>query len=381
MAYVPPNIVASGVSFTTLQADGLVGAIEALITKQFATSAPLTAATINTTAGGAYGGGLAVGTYYLNVTETNGIGETTAGPESAAFTTTAQSNPSVTATVSVGSATTGALAAGGYFTSYTFVDAANGGQTTQGVSQSAVFTVAAGNTPTITLPATPSFASGKDVYLTAANGASGSETLYASGITATTLVCTNALFANNTTVAASAPAPPSANTTSTNIPTVTFSTLQTGNSARMVYCTQAGGATGSETLYARNITAATYNLSVANPTTSYSYPLPTVNTTGLTWADANGVTNNKPLSMIQSVRSGNMQDSFRWGAKVLQQFLEGEPMALTAVYTKWQHFATFVGALQQICTDIGVLLDANPGGLHTKATGTGQQAPYRSWPT
>ncbi len=67
-----------------------------MIALQVATAAPTVAATASATGGGASGGALVAGTYYFVVTESNGKGETTAGPESSQLTVSATNIPRVT---------------------------------------------------------------------------------------------------------------------------------------------------------------------------------------------------------------------------------------------------------------------------------------------
>lgn len=96
-------------------------------------------------------------------------------------------NPTTAATVNVtgGGSTGGTLTAGNYFVKYTW--ATNYGETTGGTSESSSFTVAAGNIPRVTIPSLPANATGANIYLTAAGGATGTEVLYATGVTATTV--------------------------------------------------------------------------------------------------------------------------------------------------------------------------------------------------
>ncbi|WP_422932050.1 hypothetical protein [Singulisphaera sp. PoT] len=149
-----PTLKASGVTFSQLRTLGLKGHLDKVIAAQTATGNPTTAPTINVTGGGASGGSLAAGAYYAVYTETNGIGETTKS------------------------------------------------------SESTQFTVAAGNIPQFTFPALQSGNVDRKLYLTAVGGASGSEVLYASGITGTTY---NASAAAPT--GAQVVAPPTTNTT------------------------------------------------------------------------------------------------------------------------------------------------------------------------
>ena len=97
-----------------------------------ANSAPTSAPTATATGGGSTGGTLAAGTYYIVFTETNDLGETTASPESSQL------------------------------------------------------TVSAGNIPRVTFPSLKTGNTARNLYLTAANGSTGTEVLYATGITTST---------------------------------------------------------------------------------------------------------------------------------------------------------------------------------------------------
>lgn len=81
MAYTTPTIVPSSTTFALFQAGGASGILERLIAANLAGTAAPGAPTILATGGGTSGGSLAAGTYYVKVTETNGMGETTASPE------------------------------------------------------------------------------------------------------------------------------------------------------------------------------------------------------------------------------------------------------------------------------------------------------------
>jgi len=102
-----------------------------------------------------------------------------------AATNPVKANPTIQATVSV-SGSGGLLSAGTYYCQYTFVDPF--GETLAG-GESAQFTVAAGQVPTITFPTLPTGVQAINLYLTLAGGAPGTETLYATGITTTTFAC------------------------------------------------------------------------------------------------------------------------------------------------------------------------------------------------
>lgn len=128
MAYTSPTIAPSGTTFSQFQAGGVSGLLERLIAANLPGTAAPGAPTLSATGGGTSGGSLAAGTYYIKVTETNGIGETTASPE-----------------VSV--------------------------------------TIAGGNIPQVTFAALKAGNSARNVYVGTASGA---EILYASGIIAGT---------------------------------------------------------------------------------------------------------------------------------------------------------------------------------------------------
>ncbi len=121
--------------------------------------------------------------------------------------------PASQATVAVtgGGSTGGLLPAGDFYTSYTYSDGF--GETDIGSSRSAQFTVAAGNQPTVTFhDIAPTGAVFRNIYLTAAGGASGTETLYATGIAVATTTF-NLSHAGPQFAAGTAEALPATNTT------------------------------------------------------------------------------------------------------------------------------------------------------------------------
>ena len=92
----------------------------------------------------------------------------------------------------------GLLPAGTYYCQYSFVDPF--GETLAG-GESAQFTVAAGQVPTVTVPALPTGVQAINLYLTQPGGGPGTETLYATGITTTTFACSYGLPADQPTAA------------------------------------------------------------------------------------------------------------------------------------------------------------------------------------
>jgi hypothetical protein len=256
MAYAAPSITASGATFAQFQSGGASGQLELLITAQAATSAPASAHTWTATGGGSSGGSLASGTYYSVVTETNGIGETTAGPVSSQI------------------------------------------------------TVASGNKPQIT-----------------------------------------------------------------------FQTLQTGNTARNVYIGAPGGASsGPFTLYATGVTASTYTLAAAAPVNSYAVNPPAVNTTGLTYTDGNSNVHNKVLEYLRLFKDMRGDRVFLDMSELLRQWNRGEPETFSQTIEKLRHAHTVFAMFAQLCSEMGTLIDANPGTYHIVSTGIGGSRTVRQWP-
>lgn len=382
MTYIAPSLTTSGANFAAFQAGGLSGVLETLITVNLAgTSPPTVAATLSATAGGTVGGLLPPGVYYATFTETNGVGETVVSAESGPVTVAVQAAPTGTPTVSV-TGSGGTLTAGAYKGVFTYVDtnlnaAGAHGETTAGNEFS--FTQVGTDEPVITINdgGLPAWASGRNLYLTAVSGATGTEVLAFTGITATTYTIT----ANPT---ASTVVPPAANTTSTNIPKITaFPALQTGNTARNIYLTAAGGASGSETLWATGVTTTTYTFSTAPATNSLAGNVPpTASRTGLTYLDNSGNTINKSLAMLRGAKNFNLETAYRFAAQVERDFNRGDAFSFSSYMQQLRHAHTVFAAINQALTDIGTLMDANPGTIRpTTAGGVGTvSTSRRSWP-
>jgi hypothetical protein len=136
---VAPVITASGTNWAQYKAGGLLGLMDRMISTNAAKANPTTTATATATGGGASGGSLPAGTYFIRYSWVDAFGET--------------------------------LAAG----------------------VSSQLTVAAGNIPRITIPSLPAGVSFANIYLTPTGGADGTQYLYATGITTTTFDASYAL--------------------------------------------------------------------------------------------------------------------------------------------------------------------------------------------
>ena len=292
-------------------------------------------------------GKLAPGIYYTNFTETNGVGETTVSAESATFTLTAQTTPAAQAT-GAGSSSGSTLPPGAYLIAYTYVDA-YGNETTLGSSESATVTTTGTQILTVTFNDTfPTWSVGRNVYLTAVGGLTTTETLYATLVTTTTYVAQNALWNNNTVAQSAARGLPTVNTCSPSFPQVTFPALQSGNTARNLYLSPPGGATGTEVLYASGITGLTFDCVNAAPSAgvggSYAVIPPTSNGTGL---------NGTKLSLFRSCKTGNLEDVYRAFRTDVANFNRGDPMPYQMVVTKLRDIGLVWAMLAQASAEIG----------------------------
>ena len=155
------------------------------------------------------------------------------------------------------------------------------------------------------------------------------------------------------------------------IPTVTFPTLQTGNTARNVYLTPAGGASGSEVLYAEGITAGTYSLSAVAPSNSFAVAPTTTNTTGLT---------NSKLQLLRYAKTGQFQKVWTFLHQVISVFNQGEPASYQDIVMKLRDAHATFALLAQLCAEAGALIDANPGHLAMSSTGSSGTRTRRTWP-
>jgi hypothetical protein len=370
MSYSSPNVQSSGTTFAQFQAGGASGHLERLITVNAGVeSNPTTAATVSANGGGTVGGLLPVGTYAINFTETNGYGETLPSTEVTGVSVTNQPAPTGTPTVTV-AGSGGTLPAGVYYGKFTYVDSylnylGAHGETTAGAEFT--FTQTAGSQPVIAINdgGLPGWASGRNLYLTAAGGASGTEVLAFTGITAATYTITASPPTSTT-------APASANTTSTTIPKITaFPTLQTGNSARNIYLTAPGGASGSEVLYAREQTGSTFTFGAPIPASNFAVRLPTLNTTGYGTLD---------YQMLRAVKDGNFDQVYRRLRAIAYDFNRGSPVPHAATVTNLKRVHNVFAVLAQLCAEIGTLIDANPGHITAVQTGIGGIAQKRTWP-
>ncbi len=159
---------------------------------------------------------------------------------------------------------------------------------------------------------------------------------------------------------------------------VTFPSLQSKNIARNVYLGTASA--GPFSLYATGVTASSFACTSAAPSNSYAVAPPTLNTTGLSYTDPNGNVINYPYSLIRSAKDGNLEDVYRAIRNLARQFLQGEPVTFPGAVQKFRHYSAAIAVFNQLCTEIGTLLDANAGTLGLTSTGIGGEKQHRTWP-
>ncbi len=155
------------------------------------------------------------------------------------------------------------------------------------------------------------------------------------------------------------------------IPVLTFPALQAGNVARSVYLTPAGGASGTEVLYARDVTTNTFALAAAAPGSNYASPPPLVNTTIFTALN---------FDLVRAPRRMKLDRAFARLRQIVVDFNEGRPMVHAQEIANFRAMHGLFALLDQLCKEIGTLMDANPGHINPTTTSIGGVTPRRTWP-
>ncbi len=165
-------------------------------------------------------------------------------------------------------------------------------------------------------------------------------------------------------------------------PEWTFPTLKSGNVSRNLYLGAEGGSSGGPYyLYASGISTSTYVGATAVGTNSYSTTTPpTINTTGLTYVDANGITHNRRLELLRSVKDGNFETVYQFLRQVVYDFNHGNPMSFSSAVSRFRDAHIVFAILSQLCSEAGTLLDANAGTLGSSTNQIGNATMKRTWP-
>jgi hypothetical protein len=159
---------------------------------------------------------------------------------------------------------------------------------------------------------------------------------------------------------------------------VTYPALQTGNTARNLYVGTSSA--GPFTLAATGVTASTTTISAPLPVNSFAVAPPTVNSTAFSFTDAKGNVSDFPISNIRSFKNGNFPNTYKNASQAVDAFLRGDPITFNGEIKKLQDFHTAIKVLDQACTDIGTLIDANPGTIRPTQDGTGNGTRTRTQP-
>lgn len=167
--------------------------------------------------------------------------------------------------------------------------------------------------------------------------------------------------------------PPSASFTVTagDIPQATFPALKPGNIARSLYLTPAGGAASTAVLYARDAAASTLNLAAAAPAANYACNPPTSN--GTTWGA-------KQFELAKDAKSDHLERVFERLRTLVAAFNHGEPVPHAALLANFRQVHGALALLNQLCSEVGALIDANPGRVSNQPTGIGGLTPRRTQP-
>jgi hypothetical protein len=165
-------------------------------------------------------------------------------------------------------------------------------------------------------------------------------------------------------------------------PEWTFPSLKSGNVSRNLYLGAGGGSSGGPYyLYATGITTTTYVGATAVLTNSYGTTQPpTVNTTGLTYVDSNGMTHNRRLELLRAVKDGNFEKVYEFLRQVIYDFNHGNAMSFAGAVSRFRDAHIVFAMLSELCSEAGTLLDANAGTIGNSTNVIGNATVKRTWP-
>ena len=156
--------------------------------------------------------------------------------------------------------------------------------------------------------------------------------------------------------------------------TVTFpSPRKTGNTATNVY----GGtsASGPFTLVVKGQTGTTYDVTALPTDSRTAAQPPTTNTAGMANIGAP-----RKISFTHAAEKGNLQDVYRFLASIVSAFNAGKPIDTQEIDRKLNDVHVPIALLNQLCTEVGTLLDANRGSIKNTSNGAGVSTTVRQWP-
>ena len=84
--------------------------------------------------------------------------------------------------------------------------------------------------------------------------------------------------------------------------------------------------------------------------------------------------------MLRSVKTGNLEDVYRRFRELVTDFNRGNPAVHAQQLFNLKHIHMVFATLAQLCSEIGVLVEANPGHINFSQTGIGDSSQKRTWP-
>jgi hypothetical protein len=86
------------------------------------------------------------------------------------------------------------------------------------------------------------------------------------------------------------------------------------------------------------------------------------------------------VALLRSAPTGNFENVYRTHAKLLANFLQGEPVSGSDLDIRLSDVATAYAILEAVANEQGALILANPGTIVQEPTGIGGSGPRRVWP-
>ena len=161
---------------------------------------------------------------------------------------------------------------------------------------------------------------------------------------------------------------------------VTFPSLKSRERPRGETTYIGTSSTGPFTLAASGTTASTVTISAPLPANSYAMSPPTVNTTGFTYTDTNGVVHNKRLELLRAAKDGNFELVYEYLRQVVYDFNKGNAMSFGGTISRLRDVHAVFAMLNTLCTEAGTLIDANAGTLVNSTNIIGNATHKRTWP-
>ncbi len=83
---------------------------------------------------------------------------------------------------------------------------------------------------------------------------------------------------------------------------------------------------------------------------------------------------------IRAVKDGNLQDVYRRLRQLIYEWNHGSPIPSAQAIANLKRVHNAFVVLAQLCSEMGTLIDANPGHINVSRTGIGNAVSARTWP-